>query len=214
MSERTPDAGEHRLAVMLDMAGRRCLVVGGGAVALRRTTSLLAGGAVVTAVSPQFDAGFMDTHATRICRHYVAKDCEGAFLVVAATGDADVNRAAHRDAALAGALTNRADAGAAGDLTFMAARRDGPLTVAVDSGGTSAAAAKSLVQTASDAIGPDWPVLLEEARRRRAALRGRPEALRRLTDPTALDILKRCGRAALAVHLDAVVAGPEPPQAG
>ena len=80
------------------------------------------------------------------------------------------------------------------------------LTLPTNSG-ASAAAAKTLVQAAADAIGPHWPVLLEEARTRRGALRGDPARLRRLTDEAALDILKRCGRAALIEHLDAVVRG-------
>ncbi len=36
----------------LELAGRRCLVVGGGVVAERRVESLVAAGAAVTVVSP------------------------------------------------------------------------------------------------------------------------------------------------------------------
>ena len=37
--------------VMLNVRGQRCLVVGGGGVALRKTEGLLADGAVVTVVA-------------------------------------------------------------------------------------------------------------------------------------------------------------------
>ena len=191
---------------MLDLTGWACLIVGGGAVAARRAATLLEAGAVVTVVAPVMGAAVEALAVTRAVRRFEVADLSGVRLVVVATNDAGVNQRVAERAAAAGVLVNRADGGGAGELSFVACRRAGPLTVAVDSGGASAAAAKTLAQSAVDAIGPDWPVLLDEARQRRAALRGHPEALRRMTDAAALDILKRCGRAALAEHLDAIVA--------
>ena len=205
------EASSTRVPVMLDLTGWRCLVVGGGPVGARRAARLVEAGAEVSVVAPVMGAAVEDLAVTRIARAFADGDLDGVRLVVVATDDDVVNARVAETAAAGGVLVNRADGGgaggdAAGELSFMAARRDGPLTVAVDSGGASAAAAKTLVQTAAEAIGPDWPVLLEEARRRRPALRGQPEKLRRLTDAVARDILKRCGRDALAEHLDAVVA--------
>ncbi len=196
---------------MLNLTGWPCLIVGGGAVAARRARTLIEAGAVVTVVAPALSAGLGGLAVRRVERAFEPGDVDGARLVVVATDNPKVNDQVAAAAAAAGALVNRADGGGGGDspgeLSFMATRRDGPLTVAVDSGGASAAAAKTLVQTTADAIGPHWPVLLEEARTRRGALRGDPARLRRLTDEAALDILKRCGRAALIEHLDAVVRG-------
>ena len=42
--------------VMLQVAGRRCLVVGGGRVALRKVEGLIAAGADVTVIAPEVDA--------------------------------------------------------------------------------------------------------------------------------------------------------------
>ncbi len=41
--------------VMLQVAGRRCLVVGGGRVALRKVEGLLRAGADVTVIAPSVD---------------------------------------------------------------------------------------------------------------------------------------------------------------
>jgi len=194
---------------MLNLSGWCCLVVGGGGVAARRAGTLAQAGAAVTMVAPVMsaDATALSSEAVnREERAFADGDLAGVRLVVVATDDAAVNARVADRAAAAGVLVNRADRGDGGDLTLMAARRVGPLTVAVDSGGASPAAARTLVETARDAVGPEWPVLLEEAAARRAALRGRPDALRRLTDAAALDILQRCGRAALAGHLDTLVA--------
>ena len=50
MSSSTSNA--HVYPIMLDLAGKRCVVVGGGRVATRKVTGLLEAGAVVTAISP------------------------------------------------------------------------------------------------------------------------------------------------------------------
>ena len=43
--------------VVLRLQGKRCLVVGGGQVALRKVEGLLAAGARVTVVAPEVDEG-------------------------------------------------------------------------------------------------------------------------------------------------------------
>ncbi|MEE9404868.1 MAG: NAD(P)-dependent oxidoreductase [Algisphaera sp.] len=196
-----------RLAVMLELRGRRCVVVGGGAVALRRATTLVQHGARVRVVAPVVDPAFATLEVEVTLRPYVEGDLEDAFLVVVATSHEQVNVSVADHAREAGVLVNRADLGGDGDVTLMAQDRKGPLTVAVDSGGASAAAAQTLCAGAMKTLGPDWPVLLEEARTRRLQLRGKPEKLRQLTDEQAMAILQRSGRAALSAYLDTVVTG-------
>lgn len=191
--------------MMLDLDGWPCLVVGGGPVGARRAQTLAVAGARVTLVAPVLSARARALTVTLRERGFELGDLAGVRLVVVATDRPEVNEQVARQARDRGVLVNRADAGPGGDVTWMATRRSGPLTVAVDSGGV-ASASGALADTALAAIGPHWPVMLAAARQRRAALRGRPVALRRLTDGAALDILKRCGPEALAAHLDAVVA--------
>jgi len=88
--------------IFLDINSKRCVVVGGGAVAERKTATLLKAGADVILVSPRLtdsltswrDAGQL----THIDRMFEPEDLTGAYLVIAATNDARVN---HRIAELA-----------------------------------------------------------------------------------------------------------------
>ena len=50
-------------AVMLEMAGRKCLVVGGGPVAARKAGKALAAGASVVAAAPRFCDAFAELSA-------------------------------------------------------------------------------------------------------------------------------------------------------
>lgn len=71
----------------LDLAGRRVLVVGGGAVAARRTRVLLEAGAVVDVVASETVDGFPDAPVRR--RPFRPDDVDGAWLVLACTGAVD-----------------------------------------------------------------------------------------------------------------------------
>lgn len=207
------------LPVMLNLRGRRCVVIGGGAVAARRAASLVACGAQVVVVAPAMDEKLDALLIERAERGYEPGDLDGAFLVVIATDDAGVNQQVADDAADLDVLINRADdAQASGvgasDFTVMAHDRRGPLTVAVDTGHTSAAAAKKIRAELLDALDDDWITLLTEARPWRVNIQRsapdpatRAHRLRRLADDTAMQTLKQHGVSALRAHLQAVAEG-------
>jgi hypothetical protein len=91
-----------RYPVLLDVRGRPCLVVGGGAVATRKVGGLLEAGANVFVVAPDLDRALtlrLDvlplTRLTWAPRPYEAEDLDGSTpwaVVIAATGDAELNR--------------------------------------------------------------------------------------------------------------------------
>jgi uroporphyrin-III C-methyltransferase/precorrin-2 dehydrogenase/sirohydrochlorin ferrochelatase len=82
--------------IFLDIKSKRCVVVGGGAVAERKTATLLKAGADVILISPRItnsltswrDAGQL----THIDRSFEDDDLIDAHLVIAATNDAQVNQ--------------------------------------------------------------------------------------------------------------------------
>ena len=80
----------------LRLAGRRAVVVGGGAVACRRAAALAAFGAEVTVIAPACAALPEGVHWLK--RPYRAGDLAGARLAVAATDDRSVNRAVGEEA--------------------------------------------------------------------------------------------------------------------
>src|SRR3954468_14517717 len=81
--------------VGLRLAGRKVLVVGGGNVAQRRVPTLIAAGADVHLVSPEVTPaieGLVGSGEVRwLERGFEDKDLEGAWYVMAATDDHEVN---------------------------------------------------------------------------------------------------------------------------
>ena len=132
----------------LEMASRRCLVVGGGRVAERKVAGLLEAGARLTVVSPAVTARLADwARAERIRligREYAASDLVGHSVVFVATDDGRVNADVARDARAAVVLVNAADDPAHCDFILPAVLRRGELTVAVSTGGASPALARTV----------------------------------------------------------------------
>jgi uroporphyrin-III C-methyltransferase/precorrin-2 dehydrogenase/sirohydrochlorin ferrochelatase len=125
--------------LVLGLAGRRAIVVGGGPVAARRTTALVEAGADVVLVSPWVcedlhelvDAGTV----TWVPRDYTGGDLDGAWLVHTATGDpaTDDLVAAHAEGAHVWCV--RADHASLSAAWTPAVARADDVTVAVSAGG-------------------------------------------------------------------------------
>ena len=76
----------------MEIKGQKCLVAGGGMVALRKIEKLLPFGADITVVSPAFCAEIEEMEGiTRICRRFEENDIEGVLFVIGATDDEVVN---------------------------------------------------------------------------------------------------------------------------
>jgi uroporphyrin-III C-methyltransferase / precorrin-2 dehydrogenase / sirohydrochlorin ferrochelatase len=121
--------------LMLDLTGRRAVIIGGGAVALRRAGTLLAAGAQVHVIAPQVDPALAALPVTVSQRRYRDDDLAGAWLVHAATGDPAVNAAVAADAERQRLWCVRADDAARSRAWTPAVTRHGDLTVAVTAGG-------------------------------------------------------------------------------
>jgi siroheme synthase-like protein len=128
--------------VGLVVAGRPCLVVGGGRIAARKVEGLLDCGARVTVIAPEIDESIADRpEVTLVRRTYRRGDVRGFRLVIAATGDPEVSAAVFDDGEAAGVWVNAADDPPNCSFTLPAIARRGPVTVTVATGGHSPALA-------------------------------------------------------------------------
>ena len=121
--------------LMLDMTGRRAVVVGGGRVALRRAQALLAAGALVHVIAPRVDPALAGPGVKVSRRGYRDGDLAGAWLAHAATDDPAVNARVAAEAERLRIWCVRADDAAASAAWTPAVARDGEITVAVTAGG-------------------------------------------------------------------------------
>jgi len=122
-------------ALFVELAARRCVVVGGGVVAERKVDGLLAAGAAVTVVSPTLTPALAALAArgeiAYVARRYARGDLEGATLAFAATDAGDANGEIADEARARGVWVNAADDPAHCTVFLPAVVRRGPVTVAI-----------------------------------------------------------------------------------
>ena len=155
----------------LRLEGRKCLVVGGGDVGLEKVEGLLACNADVTLVAPDAIEPLRELADERSIawerREYRAEDLEGALIVIAATGDTDVNIRVYEDAERRAMLVNVVDVPPLCNFILPAIIRSGPLAIAISTAGASPALAKRIRDEIAEEYGDPYArlaVLLNEVR--------------------------------------------------
>jgi precorrin-2 dehydrogenase/sirohydrochlorin ferrochelatase len=151
----------------LDLAGRSVLVVGGGRVALEKVQGLLDCGAAVTVVAPQIAPELERLPVDLVRRSYRADDLGGRFLVVAATATPSLNRRVYRDAEARTLLCNVVDVPELCSFILPAVHRQGPIAVAISTGGASPALAQRLRDEIAAVVRPEHADLARRLRARR-----------------------------------------------
>jgi len=161
--------------VFLRVAGRRCLVIGAGAVAARKVESLINADAPVTVISPELTAEISAlASAGRITHHarcYQEGDLQGFFLAYAATNDVAVHTRIAREAEAAGVLLNVVDAPALSTFIVPSVVQRGDLLIATSTSGKSPALAKRIRQDLEHSFGPEYEVALRLLGRLRESFR-------------------------------------------
>jgi precorrin-2 dehydrogenase/sirohydrochlorin ferrochelatase len=153
--------------VNLVMAGRRCLVVGGGGVALTKVRGLADAGARVTVVAPEVVPEVAALAEVVERRPYRAGEAAAYRFVIAATGDPQVNQQVYDDGEAAGVWVNSADDPQRCSAILPARVRQGRLTLTVSTGGRSPAVAAWVRDRLAREYGPEYDELvglLSEAR--------------------------------------------------
>ncbi len=202
--------------VFFALENRRCVVVGGGQVALGKIRGLLEAGAAVTVIAPEVDAHIEALaragRVTLLRRVYHAGDLEGAFLVIAATDDMATNRAVWQEAEARNIPCNVVDQPEFCSFIAPAIVRRGPVAVAISTGGASPALAKQIKQRVADIL-PDsvgeFAELLGElrplAKELIPQLEARNRAWERVVKSDAYDVLLAQGREAARARIRAIL---------
>ncbi|MDE3064050.1 MAG: bifunctional precorrin-2 dehydrogenase/sirohydrochlorin ferrochelatase [Acidobacteriota bacterium] len=158
--------------LVADLAGRRVVVIGAGAVGAAKARQLVAGGGAVTVISPEV-TGDLPPGVELVAREYRAGDLAGAVLAVSATGRPEVDDEVVAEARSRNVLVNVVDDPGRSAFYFAAVHRDGEVIVAVSTEGASPALARWVRDRVVAALPPG---LGEVARRLRAERRRRHDA--------------------------------------
>lgn len=195
----------HHYPAFLNLAGRRCVVVGGGAVAERKVRHLVESRATVEVIAPVVTTGLRGLAADGAIslaeRAYRAGDLAGATVAFAATDNGEVNAEVVAEARQLGALANSADDAEAADFIVPAVVRRGGVTLAISTGGRSPSFARQLREELEAWLTPERVELLEVLADLRRELQATgsnpaPEIWRRAVDAEVVRTLEHGDRRA------------------
>ena len=131
--------------LFIDLNQKQGLVVGGGAVAARKIRTLLPYGPHLTVCAPSVLPELEALPGLTLRREpFSPALLEGAFFVIAATDDRELNRRIARLCRERNIPVNVADPGTESSFLFPSVVRRGPLTVGISTGGKSPSAAHYL----------------------------------------------------------------------
>jgi len=134
--------------MFVDLSGKRAVLVGGGTVASRKAGTLLDAGAELTVISPKLCPS-LTKEVERGTIHHISRcyregDLEGAWLVVAATDDPEVQRQVYEESQWRRIFCFVVAQPSLCTFIVPSMVRRGPLTIAISTGGGSPALAKML----------------------------------------------------------------------
>ena len=151
--------------IFLNIKGRKCIVVGGGKVALRKARVLLGHSAEVEIISPELcpelaelgQSGEINT----ISREYRDGDLKEAFVTIAATDDGEINRRVVAEARMRAVLVNVVDDAENSDFIVPSYIRRGDFAIAISTGGRSPALARKIRSKLEKELGNEYALLAD-----------------------------------------------------
>jgi precorrin-2 dehydrogenase/sirohydrochlorin ferrochelatase len=157
--------------MFLKLDGRRCLVVGAGAIAEGKIAGLIADDAQIRVIAPEATTqvqtwageGKIDWER----RRFHPSDLDGTFLVVAATSSTAVHEEIYAEARKRNVLCNIVDVPHLCDFFYPAIVRRGSLQIAISTAGESPALSQRLRKELEKQFGPEyepWLVAIGQAR--------------------------------------------------
>ena len=188
--------------VYIQLREQPCVVIGGGKIAEGKVEGLLAAQANVTVISPELTPHLHELaeqkQVTYVARAYEPGDLAGAFLVICATDQAEINHQVWQEATANRQLVNVVDDTPRCNFIAPSILRKGDLTIAISTSGKAPALAVRLKERLQRELGPEYERFLELAGELREPLaRHIPDFETRkalwyeLVDSEILDLLAR-----------------------
>lgn len=117
--------------LFIDMNGKRCLVVGGGNIALRKINTLLQYGAIIKVIAPEIKDEIVNLDIEIEKREFKNEDIEGSFLVIAGTDNEILNSEIVRICEEKGILVNNITSKIEMNTKFSAIVEDSEYKIAI-----------------------------------------------------------------------------------
>lgn len=150
--------------LFLDIRKKKCVVVGGGKVALRKVEAFLEHGANVEVISPVLCPELIhmaQSSAIRtLQRSYEAGDLKDALIAIAATDNTEINEGVADEARRRGILVNVVDDPQHSDFIVPSYFKRGDITIAVSTSGRSPALARKIRSKLENDLGDEYTRLV------------------------------------------------------
>lgn len=184
--------------IVMNLTDCKCLVVGGGEVALRKAQSLAEAGARVTVIAPDVLGDIESLDGVQVeKRSWQPGDASGYTLVIAATDDPVLNAEVSAEARAKNILVNVVDDPELCSFIVPACVRRGDLLIAVTTCGKSPALSKRIRMDIENSYGPEYAEFVDllgelrgQVKMRYAEQRDREPAFDRLVNCGILELLR------------------------
>ncbi|MCY7827317.1 precorrin-2 dehydrogenase [Bacillus spizizenii] len=147
------------LPLHISLEKKKVVIAGGGGIALRRLKTVLSEGADITLVSPDVEPEIKQMAENRrirwVCRTIGKEDYLDAFLIIAATDNAAVNKEIVQTASPF-QLVNCVSDAELGNVYMPKIVKRGHVTVSVSTNGASPKHTKELAEKVDELIGSDF----------------------------------------------------------
>jgi len=191
---------EHLYPIYLHVAGKNCLIIGGGPVAERKAASLLEYGANIKIVSPGAEKRIADwaeqNRLQWIARAFDRHDLENVFMVFIATDDNSLNKEIADLCRQKGILVNAVDDPPNCDFFVPSVLRRDSLAIAISTEGRSPLFAARLRRRLETIITEEYGQFVdilgqirEELRHSSLDITQRKQVLEQIVDSDLLDLL-------------------------
>lgn len=158
--------------ILLNLRNKKCVVLGGGTVALRKANSLLKAGSRVHLISPKLCPGLKRLKEQKMVSWtnspYRKTHLKGAFLAIAATSDKAINTKISQDAMKSDILINTVDAENLSNFIVPSSICKGGLILSISTSGQAPCLSKRMRQDLNRLLVPEYAKflkILEEIRR-------------------------------------------------